>query len=72
MNQPNTEAFLSIEARFLRSMHPHKEGESLPVTVVIRADRQIAFRSLMKVIEPVKRNGFDKFDFIVLRKAKGT
>ncbi len=71
-NQPNTEAFLSIEARFLRSMHRPKEGESLPVTVVIRADRQIAFRSLMKVIDACKANGFDKFDFIVLRKAKGT
>lgn len=65
--QANINLFLRIEANTFASMHGVPQGKPLPVTVVVRADRAIRVQALMEVVDSCRANGFDKFDFIIVR-----
>ena len=68
--QPNADLFLRMEAMTVASRHGIEFGKPLPVTVVIRADRSVQVKSLMKVVDACRSNGFDKFDFVIVRAAR--
>jgi biopolymer transport protein ExbD len=68
--QPNIEGFIGVEARTTASVKGLPFGSPLPVMVVIRADRTITVQSLMKVVNTCRSNGFDQFDFVVIRSGK--
>ncbi len=65
--QPSVDLFLRIEAKSLATIHGIPQGSPLPVTVVVRADRAIRVQALMEVIDSCRANGFDKFDFVIIR-----
>ena len=67
--EPNIERFMQLESVVVRAGAALGAAAELPVTVVIRADRKIKFGPLMRVVDACKKSGFDKFDFIILRKA---
>jgi biopolymer transport protein ExbD len=68
--EPNVEGFLQFEAsRLLKNIKPDSGGE---IIVVIRADRQLRCDFLMRVVQGCKRNGLQRFDFMVLRGQEGT
>jgi biopolymer transport protein ExbD len=68
--QPNIEGFIGLEARSIASANKLAPGSPLPVTIVIRADRTVTVRSVMRVVDLCRSKGFDKFDFVVVRSAK--
>ena len=47
-----------------------KSEEPAPVTIVVRADRDLTFRVLNNVMDTCKSVGFSQFVFVVMRKAK--
>ncbi len=65
--QPNIDLFLRIEANTFASQQGIPQGSPLPVTVVVRADRAIRVQALMAVVDACRANGFDKFDFVIIR-----
>lgn len=65
----NPALFIQLEAKSVASQHGTELGGPLPVTVVIRADRTVQVKSLMKVVDSCRSNGFDKFDFVIIRAA---
>jgi biopolymer transport protein ExbD len=67
--QPNADVFIQLEAKTVASQHGLELGSPLPVTVVIRADRSVEVKSLMKVVDSCRSQGFDKFDFVIVRAA---
>ncbi len=68
--QPNFEGFIGLEARNVAAANKLTVGAALPVTIVIRADRTVTVRSVMRVVDLCRAKGFDKFDFVVVRTAK--
>jgi biopolymer transport protein ExbD len=68
--QPIFEGFIGLEARRIADANKLTFGESLPVTIVIRADRTVTVKSLMNVVDLCRSKGFDKFDFVVVRSGK--
>ncbi len=68
--QPSLEAFLKLESSYLASRHGLQAGSVLPITVVIRADRETRIQKLLEVVDACRANGFDKFDFVILRGKK--
>ncbi len=68
---PNIEAFIKREKDYLLLYQPnHKEGDDLPITVVIRADRAVLVQFLMRVVKACQAVGCRKFDFMVMRQAQ--
>ena len=73
--QPSIEGFIRLEARTTALLKGLNPGSILPVTVVVRADRTVTVHTLMEVVDACRSNGFDKFDFVIVRaagKPKGT
>lgn len=67
---PNFEGFIGLESRRIVSANKLNAGDPLPVTIVIRADRNVTVKNLMGVVDLCRAKGFDKFDFVVVRSAK--
>jgi biopolymer transport protein ExbD len=68
--QPNFEGFIGVEANNIRAAEKLAPGTPLPTTVVIRADRTVTVKSVMRVVDLCRAKSFDKFDFVVVRAAK--
>ena len=66
--QPSIDLFLRGESQVVAALSQVKPGLPLPVTAVLRADRKVAFETLMKVVDSCKANRFSKIDFVVVRK----
>jgi biopolymer transport protein ExbD len=50
------------------SLNDINPGDPLPVTVVLRIDKTVAFEKWMQVVDTCKANRFSKIDFVVVRK----
>lgn len=68
--QHNFEGFIGLEARQIASSNKLNAGDSLPTTIVIRADRTVTVKTVMGVVDQCRSKGFDKFDFVVVRSVK--
>lgn len=68
--QPWIEGYAKAEMKRFQVMQQTNDAEKLDVTVVLRADRQLEYGKLNKVVEACKAAGFHRFDFVVMRKAK--
>jgi biopolymer transport protein ExbD len=69
--EPSIEGFIKKEKDFLLlGLKNFKDGDELPITVVIRADRAVLVRFLMRVVQACQAQGCRKFDFMVMRQAK--
>ncbi len=66
--QQSIDVFLRGESRVVVALRDVKPGQPLPVTAVLRADKKVAFETLMKVVDTCKANRFSKIDFVVVRK----
>ncbi len=66
--QPSIDLFLRGESRVVSALRDVKPDQPLPVTAVLRADKKVAFETLMKVVDTCKANRFSKIDFVVVRK----
>lgn len=62
------EARVAVQ-RLRRERIPYNEGDELPTTVVIRADRQTPFNLLYKVITTCQERGFRKFALKAMNRA---
>ncbi len=62
------EGFLRTEAAAVTVLNKLQPGAALPVTVILRVDKNVKFERLMEVVDACKANRFDKFDFVVVRK----
>jgi biopolymer transport protein ExbD len=70
--EPSIEGVIRREKEFLlRFVKSYKRGDELPFTVVIRADRTVQVRPLMRVVTACQAEGCRKFDFMVMRRAQG-
>jgi biopolymer transport protein ExbD len=70
-DEPSIEGFIRAEKKFIeRTLKNYKEGDELPITVVIRADRTTPVRNLMRVVTACQAEGCRKFDFMVMRQAR--
>jgi biopolymer transport protein ExbD len=70
--EPSIEGFIRSEKEFrLRTVKSYTKGDELPITVVIRADRTVLVRFLMRVVTACQAEGCRKFDFMVMRQASG-
>ena len=63
--QPQFGLFARREAQAIRLTNQLAPTDSLPMRIVIRADRTITVSTLMNVVNVCKQEGFDKFDFVV-------
>lgn len=63
--QPQFSLFARQEAQALRLLNSLAPTDTLPLRIVIRADRRITVSTLMNVVNVCKQEGFDKFDFVV-------
>ena len=70
-DEPNLDAFIKREIDYLKLYQKNfKEGDELPITVVIRADRAVLVQFLMRVVRSCQAVGCRKFDFMVMRQAR--
>ncbi|MBX7073123.1 MAG: biopolymer transporter ExbD [Pirellulales bacterium] len=70
------EAFIKSEAqtalRLAQVKQPNlKLGDELPVTVVVRADKEIPFHLLNRIIRNCQTSGFRKFQYRAMSKVEG-
>lgn len=61
---------LSVEAKLLLDGSRRSNKEERPVAVVIRADRNVPCRFLLRIVETCRRLGLDRFEFMILRTAQ--
>ena len=60
--------YIAREAFTTRIATHLQEGEELPTTVVIRADRSTSFRALNRVLQECQQQGYRKFAWKALNK----
>src|SRR5262249_27263430 len=77
VSQPNIEAYLANEAaasllEARRKNSDIKQGDELPTTVVIRADKSVSFHLLNRVIKSCQDHGFRKFALRAMNHDEGT
>jgi len=69
------EPFVQREARFVKMQlkaagTEYKEGESLPVPVILRADKDVTFATLNKVIRACQDVGYLQFSLSAMNRAE--
>lgn len=70
----NVEKYIGDEARVMytvaqREKPEMKFGDELPATIVLRADKNIPFHLLNKVVRTCQLNGFRKFHYRAMNRA---
>jgi biopolymer transport protein ExbD len=73
--RPDIQSFIEGEARAARRIAKEQgqkieKGDEVPVTVVMRADASTPFHLLYKVVKVCQEQGFRKFNYMALNKAK--
>jgi biopolymer transport protein ExbD len=68
--EPSIDKFIKEEVVVLTAQNQNLNKNDLPITVVVRADREVQVQFLMRVVRACQANGCRKFDFMVMRAAK--
>lgn len=75
--EKDLKTFIPSEARLLAmktalKKKDFKKGDELETTVIIRADKEIAFEKLNEVIKLCQDNGYRRFSLKAMNRPKGT
>jgi biopolymer transport protein ExbD len=69
-HQKNPAGFIGVEAALIAATKSIPRGNKLPTRVVVRADKSIKVKQVLDLTDLCRKNGFERFDFLVVRSGK--